>query len=97
MGTISRWVVPCYFTDEKFKTDLINFDLTKHLKQILQNKVWERKFKYGLNAGLKNTESSDIERATIKVFPRFISGYVYETRIPDLIEEHCGKLPNILS
>jgi hypothetical protein len=96
MATISRWVVPCYFTDEKHKTDLIAFDLTKHLKQMLQNEVWNRKFNYGFNTGLKNTDSTDIEKATIKVFPRFISGYVNETRLPELIEEQCGKLPTHL-
>lgn len=97
MTTISRWVVPCYFTDEKHKTDQLTFDLTDHLKLMLKNEVWNRKFDYGFSGGLKNTNPNEIKSATIKVFPRFISGYVNEKRIPELIEKTCGKIPTYLN
>jgi hypothetical protein len=96
MSTISRWVVPCYFSKERRKTDPIVFDLTSHLKNMLWNEVWNRKFNYGISTGLKNTIPNDINLASIKVFPRFISGYMNEARIPELIEKHCGKLPGHL-
>jgi len=96
MSTISRWVVPCYFTEENRKTDQINFDLTYHLKLMLKNKVWDRKFAYGFSTGLSKTNPSEISHASIKIFPRFISGYVNEKRIPDLIESTCGKIPTHL-
>lgn len=96
MATISRWVVPCYFTEENGKTKPISFDLTNHLKKMLRNEVWNRKFSYGFNTGLKNTSSNDIKSATIKVFPRFMSGYVNEKRIEELVHEYCGRLPKHL-
>jgi len=96
MTTFSRWIVPCYFTEKSYKTDPIVFDLTGHLKLILNNEVWNRKFDYGFSPGLKNTNPSEIKNASIKIFPRFISGYVNEKRIPELIEQICGKLPNYL-
>lgn len=96
MTTISQWVVPCYFTEEKHKTEPINFDLTNHLKQMLTNEVWNRKFNYGFSTGLRNTDPSEIKSAFIKIFPRFISGYVNEKRIPELIESNCGKMPSHL-
>jgi hypothetical protein len=93
MATISRWVVPCFFTEENRKTKPITFDLTTHLKKMLSNEVWNRKFSYGFSTGLKNTSPDDIKSATIKVFPRFFSGYVNEKRIEELVHEHCGRLP----
>jgi hypothetical protein len=90
---ISRWVVPCYFTEEKHKVDPIIFDLTPHIKTIFKNEVWNRKFSYGFNTGLKNTDPDEIKKATVKIFPRFISGAVYEDRIASLVEKECGKLP----
>jgi Apea-like HEPN len=96
MATISRWVIPCYFTEEKRKTDPLIFDLTSHLKQMLLNEVWNRKFNYGGSSGLKNTVSTDIKSATIKIFPRFVSGYENEKRIPELIKKNCGKIPKHL-
>lgn len=96
MATISRWVVPSYFTEEKHKTDQLTFDLTAHLKLMLENEVWNRKFDYGFSTGLKNTNLKEIKSATIKVFPRFISGHVNEKRIPELIENVCGNIPTHL-
>jgi len=96
MTTISRWVVPCYFTEENHKTKPIIFDLTSHLKKMLLNEVWNRKFSYGFSSGLKNTNPDDIRTATIKIFPRFISGHVNGARLQELIHEHCGKLPSHL-
>jgi hypothetical protein len=96
MTTISRWIVPCYFTEEKHKTDQLTFDLTDYLKIMLKNEVWNRKFDYGFSTGLKNTNPNEIKSAIIKVFPRFISGYVNENRIPELIENICGKIPTHL-
>jgi hypothetical protein len=93
MSTISRWVVPCNFTEENQKVEPIEFDLTKHLELMLSNEVWNRKFDYGFSTGLKNTNPKDIKRATIIVYPRFISGYVNENRIPGIIEKVCGKIP----
>lgn len=96
MTTISRWVVPSYFTEEKHKTEELIFDLTDHLKLILTNEVWNRKFDYGFSSGLKNTNQTEIKSAKIRVYPRFISGYVNELRIPELIENVCGKIPTHL-
>lgn len=96
MTTISRWVVPSYFTEEKHKTDELTFDLTDHLKLMLTNEVWNRKFDYGFSTGLKNTNQTEIKSAIIRVYPRFISGYVNEKRIPELIENVCGKIPTHL-
>jgi len=92
MTTISRWIVPSYFTEEKHKTDELIFDLTDHLKLMLKNEVWNRKFDYGFSTGLKNTNQTEIKSAVIKVYPRFISGYVNEKRIPEIIEKVCGKI-----
>jgi|GEM_PF-1761562 len=96
MSTISRWVIPCFFTDGNHKTSPIEFDLTDYLKIILSNEVWNRKFNYGSSYGLKNTEISNIKCASVVIYPRFISGYVDTERISMLIEENCGKLPNYL-
>jgi len=96
MGTVSRWVLPCYYNDSKHSTEPIKIDLTHNLKLILSNEVWNRKFEYGFNSGLKNTDKDDIQSASIIIFPRFISGMVNETRIPDLIEKYCGQLPDYL-
>ena len=96
MSTISRWVIPCFFAEENRKVEPIEFDLTQHLKTILKNEVWERKFAYGFSIGLKNTNPDDIIRSVIKVYPRFISGTVSESRISDLIEKECGKIPTHL-
>jgi hypothetical protein len=93
MTTVTRWVVPSYFTEEKHKTDRLIFDLTDHLKLILKNEVWNRKFEFGFKTELKNTNQKEIKSAIIKVYPRFISGYVNEKRIPELIENECGKIP----
>lgn len=93
MGTISRWVVPCYFAEENRKVNSIEFDLTTQLKMILKNEVWERKFEYGFSIGLKNTNPDDIKRSVVKVYPRFVDGQVNEKRIPELIEKECGKIP----
>lgn len=97
MTTVSRWVVPSYFMEENHKTDQLTFDLTAHLKLMLKNEVWNRKFDYGFSAGLKNTKQSEIKSAIIKIFPRFISGSVNEKRIPELIENVCGKIPTHLN
>ncbi|HYF32819.1 MAG TPA: hypothetical protein VD993_16960 [Chitinophagaceae bacterium] len=96
MATISRWVVPCYFTEEDLKTKPIVFDLTSHLKKMLVNEVWRRKFNYGFGKALKKTSPDDIKSATITIFPRFISGYVNEARIQELIHEYFGRLPTYL-
>jgi hypothetical protein len=96
MATISRWVIPCYCTEGKHKTEPITLDLTSHLKEMLLNKVWERKYTYGFSNGLQATIPSNIKCAEVKIFPRFISGSVNDRRIPQLIEEHCGKLPSHL-
>ncbi len=95
-NTISRWVVPCYFTEEKFGVEPIKFDLTEHLKIILSNEVWNRKFSYGFETALKNTNKDQIKRANVIIYPRFFSGYVNEKRIPQYIEKHCGKIPAYL-
>lgn len=63
---------------------------------MLQNEVWNRKFDFGFSTGLKNTNLNEIDNAKAKIFPRFISGYVNEKRIPDLIEQECGKFPTHL-
>lgn len=97
MSTITRWVVPCYFSEENFKTTPITFNLTDHLKLFLTNEVWNRKYHYGFDSGLKNTDKSKIERVTITIHPRFISGFVNEKRIPQLIEKECGKIPAYLN
>lgn len=97
MGTISRWVVPCNLIEEKHKVDPIEFDLTAHLKVMLNNEVWNRKFDYGFSTELKNTNSSEIRRATVRVFPNFISGSVNAKRIPQLIEKECGEFPSYLN
>ena len=91
--TITRCVVPCYFTEEKHKTDPIEIDLTSHLKLMLKNEVWNRKFDFGFSTGLKNTNPDEIDKAKVKIFPRFISGYVNENRIPDLIEQRVWEIP----
>jgi len=96
MSTISRWILPCYHTDSEFSTEPITIDLTDNLNLILSNEVWNRKFEYGFTGGLKNTEIKDIKRASVIIFPRFISGMVNENRIPELVEKHCGKLPGYL-
>ncbi|MCB0748642.1 MAG: hypothetical protein KDC90_14370 [Ignavibacteriae bacterium] len=96
MSTISRWILPCYYTDSEHSTEPIKIDLTKHLIHILSNEVWNRKFEYGFTGGLKNTDINDIKRACVIVFPRFISGVVDGNRIPKLIEKHCGILPEYL-
>ncbi|HCW06021.1 MAG TPA: hypothetical protein DGG95_01505 [Cytophagales bacterium] len=97
MATISRWIVPSYFTEEKHRTDQLIFDLTDHLKLMLKNEVWNRKFNYGFSTGLKNTNLDEIKSAVIRVFPRFIQGYVNENRVPELIENVCGKVPSHLN
>ena len=96
MSTISRWILPCYHTDSRHSTEPITIDLTNNLNLILSNEVWNRKFEYGFTGGLKNTDVNDIKRASIIIYPRFISGMVNENRIPELIEKHCGKLPEYL-
>lgn len=96
MGAISRWVIPCYFSDEKLKTDPIKFDLTNHLRTILSNEVWKRKFSYGFQTGLQNTDRENIFRAEITIYPRFISGFVEEDRLQTIIEDRCGKIPTYL-
>lgn len=89
MSTFTRWVVPCYFTEEKYQTDPIEFDLTEHLKLILSNEVWNRKFDFGYGQALKNIDPKEITNAKILVFPRFISGYVNKNRIQQLIDKYC--------
>jgi len=96
MATISRWVVPSYFTEENYKTDELIFDMTDHLKLMLENEVWNRKFDYGFSTGLKKTNQAEIKSAIIKVYPRFISGYVNEKRIPEIIDKVCGCIPSHL-
>lgn len=94
MSTISRWVVPAYFSEENKKTEPIIFDLTEHLKLILKNEVWNRKFDYGYSLALKNTDFQDINSAKVKIFPRFFHGRVNEKRISELVEKECGKFPS---
>lgn len=96
MSTISRWILPCYHTDSGHSTEPIKIDLTDNLNLILANEVWNRKFEYGFNGGLKTTNINDIKRASVIIYPRFISGTVNENRIPELIENHCGRLPDYL-
>jgi hypothetical protein len=93
MSTISRWVIPCYFTDEKYKTDPIEFDLSDNLQAILSNEVWQRKFSYGYKNSLKNTDPKNISEAKIIIYPRFLSGMVVEDRLQTVIEEICGAIP----
>jgi len=75
------------------KTDPIRFDLTNHLKLILKNEVWNRKFEYGFNSGLKNTNPDEIKSVSAIIYPRFFSGYVNEKRLAEIIESACGKIP----
>lgn len=63
---------------------------------MLKNEVWNRKFDFGFSIGLKNTNPDEIDKAKAKIYPRFISGYVIEERVPDLIEQECGKFPTHL-
>ena len=91
MSTISRWVVPCYFTEEKFQTEPIEFDLTEHIKKILSNEVWNRKFEYGFGNALKGVKIEEILKAKAIIFPRFISGNVNENRIQELIDNYCNN------
>ncbi len=91
MSTISRWVIPCYFTEEKFSTDPIEFNLTEHLKTILSNEVWNRKFEFGFGLALKGVNPNEIVNAKVVIFPRFVSGFVNENRIQELIDEYCNS------
>lgn len=91
--TISRWLLPCYFTEENHRVSPVSFDLTTHIKTILANEVWQRKFKYGFDTGLKNTDISTIAKATVVIYPRFISGAVYFDRLEKLVKGECGKIP----
>lgn len=95
MSTYARWVLPCYLTRDDNITDPIVFDLTHHLKLILANKVWERKFNYGWGYGLKNTEIENIKKAMTFLYPRFVSGYFNENRVSEIIYHVCGELPSI--
>lgn len=96
MSTISRWILPCYHTDSGHSTEPIKIDLTENLKLILSNEVWNRKFEFGFTGGLKNTDAKDIKNASVTIYPRFTSGTVNENRITELIENHCGKIPEYL-
>lgn len=96
MSTVSRWVLPAYISDSKHSTDPIKFDLTKALKTILNNAVWERKIKYGFETGLKDTKVEDIKQASIVIHPRFFSGIVYKDRISTIVEDVCGNIPEYL-
>src|SRR5687768_8700639 len=95
-GTVTRWVVPCYFSEENQKITPINFDFTAHLKEILTNEVWKRKFHYGYGPQLAKTNKEEIVKAEITIYPRFFSGPVDFKRIPKLIESVCGKIPPYL-
>ena len=78
MATISRWIVPCYFTKENHKEESIVFDLTNHLKEMLINQVGNRKLDNGNNFRLKEFEPEKVKKATIKILPR---AYGNENRI----------------
>jgi hypothetical protein len=93
MATTTRWIIPCRFSEENHKTKPIEFDMTDYLRTILRNEVWNRKFDYGQSYGLKNTNPFEVSRATVKIYPKFISGSVSTSRIPDLIEYECGQIP----
>ena len=97
MSTISRWILPCYHTDSGHSTSPIEIDLTENLKLILSNEVWNRKFEFGFTGGLKNTDIADIKNASVTIYPRFLTGIVNENRISELVEKHCGKLPEYLN
>ncbi|PPL04272.1 hypothetical protein [Parapedobacter indicus] len=92
MKTITRWVVPCYFTDAERSTDVFEMDLTGHLRSMLTNEVWNRKFAYNFGQALQRTDSATIEAATVKVFPRFISGMVNKSRLQNIVQEECGRI-----
>lgn len=94
MSTKINWIVPCYFNYKEYSNDEIVFDLTKHLQLFLKNEVWNRKFDYGFNNGLKNTDIEDIKNVKIKIKPRSISN-VYPKRIIDYIERF-QKIPKYL-
>jgi hypothetical protein len=93
MATTTRWIIPCKFSEENRKTKPIEFDMTNYLRTILNNEVWKRKFDYGQSYGLKNTNPLEVSSATVKIYPKFISGSVNTNRIPDLIEYECGQIP----
>ncbi len=92
METITKWAVPCYFTDADKSTDVFEMDLTMHLKSMLTNEVWKRKFTYGFAAALQRTDPVTVKIATVKVFPRFVSGMVNEARLQDIVSEECGRI-----
>ncbi len=96
MSTTLKWVVPCYFNDKNYAKSEIEFDLTNHLHLFLKNEVWNRKFDYGVSHGLKNTNPENIKKAVAKIYPRFISGYVNESRLSEYIEKNCGIIPSHL-
>lgn len=96
MSTISRWILPSNITVTKHKLEPITIDLTEHIKTILSNSVWDRKFKYGFDTGLKNTESENIKIAKVIIYPRFISGYDNKNRLNEIIKNHCGEIPDYL-
>lgn len=91
MSTKIKWIIPCYFnTDESHKE--IEFDLTNCSKKLIENEVWSRKFEYGNSGILKNIDPNNIESASAKILPRFMSGYVNEDRIKEYINLHCNNL-----
>ncbi len=96
MSTVSRWILPSYISDVKHRLEPITLDLTEHIKAILSNSVWDRKFKYGFYTGLKDTVSENIKTVKVVVYPRFIQGDVNENRLNEIIKEHCGEIPNYL-
>jgi hypothetical protein len=96
METVTRWVVPCYFTKEDLKTHPIAFDLTSYLHAFFINEVWKRKIEYGYPGGIQNTDPAHIKKATITIWPRFFSGIVNQKRLSDIIETTCGKMPAYL-
>lgn len=93
MKTISRWVGPCRISRDNQSTSPILFDFTQHVKTILKNEVWNRKYSYGLKAGLKNTDIHSILSCNITIHPRFFSGLVNNDRHVETLKEICGPIP----
>jgi hypothetical protein len=88
--TTIKWIVPAFFDLDK--SEKIEINVTKQIKTILKNKVWERSFEFGFKGGLEKTNPDSIVNAKVIIYKAFTEGVQFGDWAERIVTENCGEI-----
>lgn len=89
MSTRLVWLVPTFYEIES--ENYLKYDFLNHSREILANKVWERKYSFGETYSLQELAPENIKKAELILFPyHWTSGEdsLASRRIDDAIKQY---------